>query len=92
MGEAARAYQQALARDRGFAEARYNLAQALEASGKSEAAALELGRLLEADPDHPDAVFNLAQLRRDRGDRQIGSAGRQRVGLPVHARRLHLDQ
>ncbi len=36
--EAALAYQQALARDARFVEARYNLAQALEAAGKTEAA------------------------------------------------------
>ena len=36
------AYQQALARDAGFVEARYNLAQALEAAGKPDAAAGEL--------------------------------------------------
>ena len=61
--EAALAYRRALARDARFAEARYNLAQALEASGKADAAEAELSRLLELEPAHADALFNLAQLR-----------------------------
>lgn len=60
--QAVLAFQQALARDPRFAEARYNLAQALDAAGKAEAAAAELARLLETDPAHADAVFNLARL------------------------------
>jgi tetratricopeptide (TPR) repeat protein len=65
---AALAYQQALARDPRFAEARYNLAQALEAAGKADAAAAELSRVLDTDPRHADAVFNLAQLRMKAGE------------------------
>ena len=61
------AYQRALARDPRFVEARYNLAQALDAGGRADAAAGELVRVLEADPQHPDAVFNLAQLRMKSG-------------------------
>jgi tetratricopeptide (TPR) repeat protein len=66
--QAAMAYQQALARDPRFAEARYNLAQALEAAGKEDAAAAELSRVLDTDPRHADAVFNLAQLRMKAGE------------------------
>jgi tetratricopeptide (TPR) repeat protein len=66
--QAALAYQQALARDPRFVEARYNLAQALEAAGKAEPAAAELGRVLDAEPAHADAVFNLAQLTMKAGD------------------------
>jgi tetratricopeptide (TPR) repeat protein len=49
--------------DPGFIEARYNLAQALGAAGKTAAAAAELARVLDADPAHLDALFNLARLR-----------------------------
>jgi tetratricopeptide (TPR) repeat protein len=61
------AYQRALARDPKFIEARYNLAQALEAEDRPEAASAELVRVLDAEPDHADAVFNLAQLRMKAG-------------------------
>jgi tetratricopeptide (TPR) repeat protein len=66
------AYQQALARDVGFVEARYNLALALEAAGKIEAAQAALHAVLGADSGHADAVFNLAQLRMKAGD--VGAA------------------
>jgi tetratricopeptide (TPR) repeat protein len=73
-GEAALAYQQALARDPKFAEARYNLAQALEQAGKLDAAAAELERVLAAEPDRADAIFNLAQLRMQAGDADAAKA------------------
>ena len=57
-----------MARDVRFVEARYNLAQALEADGKLDAAAAELDRVLDTEPDHSDAVFNLAQLKMKRGE------------------------
>jgi tetratricopeptide (TPR) repeat protein len=60
--QAALAYRQALARDPAFIEARYNLAQALEAAVRPEGAAAELAAVLAADPTHSDALFNLAQL------------------------------
>jgi len=66
--DAAFAYRQALARDPGFVEARYNLAQALEAGGKVDEAVAELERVLAAEPTHADATFNLAQLRMSAGD------------------------
>jgi tetratricopeptide (TPR) repeat protein len=66
--DAALAYRQALARDPSFVEARYNLAQALEAVGKVDEAAAELERVLSAEPTHADATFNLAQLRMSAGD------------------------
>ncbi|MBX3482952.1 tetratricopeptide repeat protein [Phenylobacterium sp.] len=66
-GQARLAYQRALARDPRFIEARYNLAQALDAEGRPEQAAGELVRVLDADPRHSDAVFNLAQLRMRQG-------------------------
>ena len=72
--DAALAYRQALARDPGFVEARYNLAQALEARGKVEAAATELARVLAAEPTHADAIFNLAQLRMSAGDMAAAKA------------------
>lgn len=56
------AYQQALARDPKFVEARYNLSQALEGAGKFPEAAGELDKVLIAEPGHSDALFNLAQL------------------------------
>jgi predicted TPR repeat methyltransferase len=62
------AYQQALARDPAFVEARYNLAQALEGAGRTEAAETELGQVLKTDPAHADAMFNLAQLRMKSGE------------------------
>ena len=62
-GNAVLAYQRALSRDPRFIEARYNLALALEALGRADAAADELIRVLDADPRHADAIFNLAQLR-----------------------------
>ncbi|HUO13034.1 MAG TPA: tetratricopeptide repeat protein [Caulobacteraceae bacterium] len=68
LDEAALAYRLALARDPGFVEARYNLAQALEAGGKAEEAAAELRRVLDADRGHADATFNLAQLTMAAGD------------------------
>jgi len=70
--QAVLAYRQALARDPQLGEARYNLAQALEAAGKTDAAAAELDVLLQAEPSHADAVFNLAQLRMKAGD--VGAA------------------
>ena len=72
------AYQRALARDPKFIEARYNLAQALEAEDRPEAACAELVRVLDAEPDHSDAVFNLAQLRMKAGAMAEASALYQR--------------
>jgi tetratricopeptide (TPR) repeat protein len=62
------AYQQALARDPKFTEARYNLSQAFEGAGKTGDAARELDRLLTQDPEHGDALFNLAQLHMKGGE------------------------
>jgi tetratricopeptide (TPR) repeat protein len=70
--EAILAYQQALTRNPGFIEARYNLALALEAVGKVEAAQGELSAVLGIDGTYADAVFNLAQLRMKAGD--VGAA------------------
>lgn len=68
------AYHLALARDPGFAEARYNLAQAYEAQGKADLARDSLQRVLELDPEHGDALFNLAQLELKRGDLDAAKA------------------
>ena len=81
--QAVLAYQQALARDARFVEARYNLAQALEAAGKLDAAGTELDRVLDADPNHADALFNLAQLRM--------KAGEMRAAKALYERYLALD-
>jgi len=62
------AYTRALARDANFAEARYNLAIALEGLGKQNQATEELSRVLKIEPEYPDAVFNLAQLLMKKGD------------------------
>jgi tetratricopeptide (TPR) repeat protein len=78
--EAVLAYRRALARDPELVEARYNLAQALEALGQPDAAAGELAALLEFDAGHPDALFNLAQLRM--------KAGRLADALPLYERYL----
>ena len=40
----------------------------MEAAGKPAAAAGELDRALDADPNYADAVFNLAQLKMSRGE------------------------
>jgi tetratricopeptide (TPR) repeat protein len=69
--DATLAYRQALGRDPGFVEARYNLAQALEAAGRVDEAVAELERVLGAEPTHADATFNLAQLRMSAGDMAV---------------------
>lgn len=66
-GEAALAFRQALARDPGFAEARYNLAQVYERLGKLDLAREELAAAVEREPGYGDARFNLAQLELKRG-------------------------
>jgi tetratricopeptide (TPR) repeat protein len=65
--QAVMAYRQALARDPGFVEARYNLSQAYEFAGRPDAARQELVKVLEIEPGYGDALFNLAQLELKRG-------------------------
>ncbi len=60
--EAKIAWQIAVARDPGFAEAWYNLALAAEDSGHEELSIAQYRRALQADPDYSDAAFNLALL------------------------------
>lgn len=56
------AYQRALARDPDLIEARYNLAQALEALGRDDNAIDELREILVRDKRYSDALFNLGGL------------------------------
>jgi tetratricopeptide (TPR) repeat protein len=66
--DASLAYQQALARDPNFIEARYNLSLAHEAAGQPSLAAAELRRVIELDASYADAFFNLARLQMKAGD------------------------
>jgi tetratricopeptide (TPR) repeat protein len=66
--EASDAYRRARARDPEVGEARDNIALALEAVGRLAEASAELGRVLETEPAHSDAVFNLAQILMQTGN------------------------
>jgi tetratricopeptide (TPR) repeat protein len=82
------AYTRALARDANFAEARYNLAIALEGLGKQNQATEELSRVLKIEPEYPDAVFNLAQLPDEEGRHQGSQVTVRALPLARPARRL----
>jgi tetratricopeptide (TPR) repeat protein len=60
--EAKIAWQIAVARDPGFAEAWYNLASAAEDEEHTDLAIAEYRRAVQARPDYADAHFNLALL------------------------------
>jgi tetratricopeptide (TPR) repeat protein len=60
--EAKIAWQIAVARDPGFAEAWYNLAMAAEDEQQTDLAVAEYRRAVQAQPDYADAHFNLALL------------------------------
>jgi len=60
--EAKIAWQIAVARDPGFAEAWYNLAMAAEDEQQADLAIAEYRRAVQAQPDYADAHFNLALL------------------------------
>jgi tetratricopeptide (TPR) repeat protein len=60
--EAKVAWQIAVARDPGFAEAWYNLAMAAEDEKQTDLAIAEYRRAVQAQPDYADAHFNLALL------------------------------
>jgi tetratricopeptide (TPR) repeat protein len=60
--EAKVAWQIAVARDPGFAEAWYNLALAAEDEQQTDLAVAEYRRAVQAQPDYADAHFNLALL------------------------------
>ncbi len=60
--EAKIAWQIAVARDPGFAEAWYNLAMAAEDEGHADLAVAEYRRAVQAWPDYVDGHFNLALL------------------------------
>jgi tetratricopeptide (TPR) repeat protein len=62
------AWQMAVARDPGFAEAWYNLALASEEEGQQDLAVAQYRRATQARPDYDDAHFNLA-LMLTRADR-----------------------
>lgn len=66
--DAVLAYRRAVARDSDFVEARYNLALALESSGKLNEALEELALVLDRDPNYSDAVFNRAQMLMKAGE------------------------
>src|SRR5205807_9466546 len=58
--EAEAAYRAAVGVDPSFAEAWYNLADALDELGRTKDAVACLERAIAADPTYADAVFNLA--------------------------------
>jgi len=60
--EAKVAWQIAVARDPGFAEAWYNLALSAEDERQTDLAVAEYRRAVKAQPDYADAQFNLALL------------------------------
>ena len=62
LNEAALAYQQAIARDSGFAEAWLNLGLLRERGGQIRAATDCYYSAIAARPDYADALFNLALL------------------------------
>jgi Flp pilus assembly protein TadD len=68
LAEAIDAWRRAIARDRCHADARYNLAVALGASGDAVGAERSYVELLSLRPDHPQALYNLANLKMRQGD------------------------
>ncbi|MGE4159708.1 MAG: tetratricopeptide repeat protein [Planctomycetota bacterium] len=67
LAEACEAYTQALAIDRSFHNARYNLALELIAMGQAAEAERQLKVLLELAPNDADAHFELGRLHESRG-------------------------
>lgn len=68
------AYQRAIARRPGFAEAHFNLAICEEAQHNVSGAIASLRCAIQHDPDYGEAMFNLAQL--ELGQRNYAEAGR----------------
>lgn len=68
------AYQRAIARRPGFAEAYFNLAICEEAQHNVSGAIASLKRALQHDPDYGEAMFNLAQI--ELGQQNYSEAGR----------------
>ena len=81
--EAALAYQEAIARDPGFAEAWLNLGLLREGAGERGAARECYDAAIRARPDYADALFNLALL--------LTRDERHEEALPLWERFLALD-
>jgi tetratricopeptide (TPR) repeat protein len=66
--DAAAAYQAALDQDPGNTDAERGLAAALAASGQMEAAAKANARILQTDPQDPQALIRAGEIQRQKGD------------------------
>ncbi len=76
-------YHQALAIDRNYGNAHYNLANAYSRLGRDELATHHYRRALESQPDDTDAIFNFARL--------LARQGRTEAALDQYQQLLEVD-